>query len=79
MLHVMVRTDSMGKRKAWYLDTVCFRNEALCVVVFKNNNEDKNFSLIPIEKVSLDISFKHEASPVIESLRTINLELKRKQ
>lgn len=89
MLHVLVKTKDMGKRKAWYVGAVVcgslFNIETrqnmpvtYAIVVFKNNS-DKRFYQVEIEDVFLDTSFKAESDPVVDSLRTINLKLRKRK
>jgi uncharacterized protein YifN (PemK superfamily) len=69
----------MGLRKAWYIESAVETQDFAslrAIVVFKNNNEDKAFTVVPLDRVRLDLSFKNEESPVIDGVRTINLKLK---
>lgn len=80
MLHVLVKTDDMGMRKAWYIGSVVrsisIIDHTFAIVVFKNN-DNYTFREVGIERVHLDTSYRNETLPVPEnSLREINLKLK---
>jgi hypothetical protein len=76
MLHVLVKTESLGLRKAWYIDAVRCEGRTLALVVFKNNDNDKFFTEVPVSTVCLDTSFRNEAMPVVDSVRSINAKLR---
>jgi hypothetical protein len=84
MIHVMVKTEKMGMRKAWYLGavvrSVVFNtgviDRTFGIVVYKNN-DDGSFWEVEIERLHLDTTFRNDTSVVPEnSLRDINLKLK---
>lgn len=78
MLHVNVKTNNMGVRKAWYIEAIPSPGKTRAVVVFKNN-DNRVFREVFLEDISLDTSFKPEVSTVEDnSLRSVNLRLKNK-
>jgi hypothetical protein len=76
MLNVLVNTQGMGKRKAWFIAAV---DSVYALVVFKNNDPEKNFQRVLISSISLDTISRVETEPVkANTLREVNQTLKNK-
>lgn len=88
MLHVLIKTKDMGMRKAWFIcPTETAYGEPAAVIVYKNNNKEKPFEVVAMDRVHLDIEFRAEAEPVrentvidnVRTLRDVNRALRKKR
>lgn len=72
MLHVLIKTDKMGMRKAWFIcPTENPYGEPAGVIVYKNNNKDRPFEIVAMDRIHLDIEFRCDVDPVVPDIKTI--------